>query len=895
MKKRSLISLFFSLGLLAGCSATKTIITKEKANPDIDYTEGVNLNPQITKGPLGDFELVSPMQDAVCDKVPTFSWTASENAINYTLEVCSSESFYTQSSSIVYAKETNINALSFKISADLVLKNNQTYYWRVTAVNQYNPRSVGKEKMSEVSSFIYNVESEGEVDIGVGEAEDWALHKGGSVADISIDHSDFFGTGNQDTLRITFDKEHTLNGQTNVENSRGWIVVQKAVEKDFFGTTGLYCDFYYMGHDSTILLRIIDQDGELWYKQVNFTMDVKQIALLKWSDFILRRGDTVVQNETFDYQHIQAIEVCFERTFGDGCCMIGGIKAVEYEDYAPLFIEKLNYNIIPLSDWIYESYNFATTISEDGYELRLDYSPLNGYGFAKIPVKRYFTQGNAIRVKIKFSGGYNANQTNAILRIYEPDQDRWSMTMPFKQLVKDEYTELTIPYAAFEQSSIVEGKRQFYYIENIQFGLNNCYNTGSIFYKDFEIITTPSVSENKREVGQDGVIENFDNYSTRLNAYESWECSVENKDEGIFLNSDEMFHDGTNVNAGRFTYKTDMQMASYDIYTDVKAQGLNAIKFWIKDASVPKTEGTPFSDYTGDDVAPLVVIQIALNDGRWYRYQIDKAPRKWTEYVIPFSEFYLFQGSEYEDSPAAISENVVNFAFGMQYFYMYNGKGYPLYTQNNPVFMDNIMFTSATSMSEVALENELHPDANKVTLVDNFEYESDEALHNKWFGISKDHLEYEHIELSNDVSSEGGTHSMKLDYKGSTSPSYAVYPTIGSDSESRCLSVDIKGDGIATVYLNIYLRGGNNTLVQYRYIINKAANGWNRYVIGFSDEIWTNMTNSQSIGTKSLQMIQRFTFGVAGGSGESVASIYVDNLKFCYNPGFGVNTVTPLD
>ena len=30
-------------------------------------------------------------------------------------------------------------------------------------------------------------------------------------------------------------------------------------------------------------------------------------------------------------------------------------------------------------------------------------------------------------------------------------------------------------------------------------------------------------------------------------------------------------------------------MATYDIYTDVKVEGLNAVKFWIKDASVPNT------------------------------------------------------------------------------------------------------------------------------------------------------------------------------------------------------------------------------------------------------------------------------------------------------------------
>ena len=86
---------------------------------------------------------------------------------------------------------------------------------------------VGKEKMSEVSSFVYNVESEGEVDIGVGEAEDWTLHKVGSYADISIDHNDFFGTGDQDSLKITFEKENTGEGPI---TSVGWLDVQKAVE-----------------------------------------------------------------------------------------------------------------------------------------------------------------------------------------------------------------------------------------------------------------------------------------------------------------------------------------------------------------------------------------------------------------------------------------------------------------------------------------------------------------------------------------------------------------------------------------------------------------------------------------------------------------------------------------
>ena len=38
-----------------------------------------------------------------------------------------------------------------------------------------------------------------------------------------------------------------------------------------------------------------------------------------------------------------------------------------------------------------------------------------------------------------------------------------------------EFTEFTVPYMAFDQSSMNEGKRQFYYILNLQFGLEGEY------------------------------------------------------------------------------------------------------------------------------------------------------------------------------------------------------------------------------------------------------------------------------------------------------------------------------------------------------------------------------------------------------------------------------------
>ena len=885
MKKLRILATILLTSLLAGCEFKNTIGLLKKT--ELTFEEGQNLDETHKKGKLGEFELLAPATNSIVTEEPTFSWTPSENAITYTLEVCSIESFEYVSSTVVYAKETNIAATSYKLTSSLRQKN-ITYYWRVTAVNDYNTKTIGRELVSDVSTFFYETQNVGEIEIGVGEAEDWSLHKQGSVADISIDHNDFFGTGDQDSLNITFEKENTLEGQDGVENSRGWIVVQKAVEKDFYGTDAFYCNFYYMGHDSTILIRIIDQDGELWYKQVKFSQNVRQAVLLKFEDFVLRTRDTVVMNQEFNYEHIQAIEVCFEQTFGDGCCIVGGIKCVNYADYAELFVSKLNFNMIPTEEWITESYDFKETVSEDGSELLLEYSKDSGfngnasgmgsygYGFSKIPFKRYFADGNAIKVKIKYSG--TSSNVRAIIRLYEPDGDRWAFVYPYSKLKTDEFTEFTIPYMAFDQSNMSEGKRQFYYIENIQFGLDRCYGSGSIIYKDFEIVTLPSVSENPRVVGEDGIIEDFDSYTDRIYAYENWETSFSNKDEGIFLVDEDKFNNGTNVLSGQFNYKSDMAMATYDIYTDVKVEGLNAIKFWIKDRSSKSDDGK-FSSLTDDDVAPTFDVEISLNDGRTYRYVIDKAPRKWTEYIIPFTEFTIIEGIESEASKPLESQNVINFKIGMQYFYYYTYQGnqiaYPVYKQNNPVLVDTIMFANSNELNITQLEKEVHMDENGVTKVDDFEYATQEELDLYWFKQSN--LDYENIALSDEVSSEGGNHSVKLDYKGSTSVSYVSYPLVGRDVQCKAISLDVKGDNVCALYINLYVRNGDS-IVQHRYIINNPTTDWTRYVIGFN-----NFNGSPGLGAKSLQDLQRISFGIVNTASSELSSINIDNIELHLN------------
>lgn len=895
MNKKVFLVLPLLITVLAGCDSNK-----EDNSLNLSFDEGSNITETTKKGELGDFSLVAPAKDAIVNSEPTFSWTASSNAISYTLEVCSSESFISNTSSIVYAKETNISTTSFKLSADLKTKD-ITYYWRVTAVNDYNSKTVGKTKVSEVSSFFYEVLEAGEISIPIGEEEDWSLHKEGSFATVKIDNTDFFGTGNQDSLRISFDKEDTKQGNI---KSDGWIVVQRPIEMDFYGTDALYFNFYYSGNDSNIFIRLIDADGEYWFKQIKVSQNARQTVFMKFSEFELRTRDTVVQNEVFNYEHLQFFEVCFEQTFGDGCCVIGGIKAVNYSNYKDLFIEKLDFRTVPTDKWISEAYNFGKQISEDGSELTLLYSTTageygnekginnQGYGFAKIPVECYFATSNAIRLKIKYTG-YKSN-VSGVLRIYEEDTDRWSYEQPFSTLVEGEYKELTIPFNAFAKSEIRgDGHRQFAYILQMQFGLRNVYGGGSISFKDVELIEIPAVSENKKVVGEDGIIEDFDSYTDRTQIYESWEMSSDNKDESVALSTSEMFHNGVNVNCGQFAYKTDMSLAYYDVYTDVNVTGLNAIKFWVKDRS-NKSSDPRFEYLNSEDVASKMTIQIALKDGRWYRYVIEKAPKRWTEYTLKFTDFTLEQGVETSTSTPITSEYVVNFAFGFQYFYyLENGMPFPTYIESNPVYMDSIRFANANETRSEELEKVLHPDQNKTTLVDNFEYEDQDSLANHWLGLNK--LDYEKVTLSDDVSSEGGSHSMKLDYKGYSSPSYAHYPAVGSDVESRSIIVDIKGDGKATIYLNLYVNVGSS-LKQYRYTIMTAESGWNRYVIGLgtSNFVPIDDPKAPSIGKTTMQNLQRLTFGIVNNSSQEVSSIYIDNLKFDYANGYTSNSVTPI-
>ena len=265
-------------------------------------------------------------------------------------------------------KENNLSSNQYVLNFNLP-KKDILYYWRVTAIN------VDNTKKSDVGNFFVASPKIDEIPIKIEDEQDWVLHKEGSYADIKIDRSDLFGTGH-DSLAIIFDKEHTNQG---IAKSDGWIVITKSEDRELYGTDSFYFNFYYSGHDATVLVRVLDYDGEYWHKQVQIANNSKQTILMRYEDFELRTAGTNIFNRKFDWQHIRYFEIVFERTFGDGICLFSNIKAVKYDDYKDMFIQKMDFRSTDPKDWTYENYDFRNemVISEDGSELTLNFTAKN--------------------------------------------------------------------------------------------------------------------------------------------------------------------------------------------------------------------------------------------------------------------------------------------------------------------------------------------------------------------------------------------------------------------------------------------------------------------------------------------------------------------------------------
>ena len=103
--------------------------------------------------------------------------------------------------------------------------------------------------------------------------------------------------------------------------------------------------------------------------------------------------------------------------------------------------------------------------------------------------------------------------------------------------------------------------------------------------------------------------------------------------------------------------------------------------------------------------------------------------------------------------------------------------------------------------------------SGRITVENMEDYASTVDIFNYWsYG---NNMTYNSIELSNEASSQGGNHSIKMHYKGSESVSYARKTLFAKTVTARSVMLDIKGDGKATVYLNLNWRVSSSSLLRW--------------------------------------------------------------------------------
>ena len=919
MKKRFLSLLLLPLMIVA-CNAN--------GGGQSSYDESYNshiISHERKTGEIADFDLTGPENDFITEGNFTFTWESCDNADYYTLEISSTLSFVTDDEDEVYSRESNISNNRFDLNYSLP-KKDRTYYWRVTAINQTN------RKVSAVDTFYYKAPNDGEIPIKIEDEQDWVLHKEGSYADISIDRTNFFGNG-QDSLAIVFDKEHTSQG---IAKSDGWIVVTKNEDRELYGTDAFYFNFYYSGHDATVLVRVLDYDGEYWHKQVQIANNSKQTVIVKYSDFTLRTAGTNIYNRAFDWEHIRYFEIVFERTFGDGICLFSNIKAVKFDNYKNMFMEKMDFKSTDMKDWTFENYNFPKEISEDGNEITLSYTPYNetdnptgmkqGYGFQNANVYKFFVEGDALRMDVKYTG--STASANFYFRVLEEDGDRWQFKTPLSYFIKDEYKELIIPLKAFQRTDYMsgDGAKQFYYIQKFNFGLAENWAEGTLSIKDIEVISIASLFPDpdpdndeidspivkdigvaRRTVPANGMIEDYENYNIYTEMYYYWEQSVVNKDEAMKLDVNHRIIGNGNKYCGEFDYKADMEMAQYQIYLNTEAvEDKNAFSLWLKDASV-KFDGNPAVDYLDEqDIKAELTIQLTLDSGEWYRYIIPAVNKEWTNYTLAFDDLMIKdeesgevihngwfvdnKSSLFDEINPLTSNHIIHMGFGFKYlYYDQHGNHTPTYAIANPVYLDNICFTNAAETSAKVIDNSIKEDTdnpNRITVETMEKYSANADIFDFWsYGNSKD---YNNIALSDEVSSQGDSKSIKMHYKGADSVSYVRATQFARTITAKGVCLDIKGDSKATVYVNLNWRVSSTSLLKMRFTIRVMNSVWMHYEIGF--ELFKDINGSQNIiASNDAKNIESISFGIVNGDGTE-SDIYVDNIRLLKNIDYDTNT-----
>ena len=859
MSKKSILLLFISSLFVVCCAVACSRPLEE-----------VNVSMPSKAGALGAVTLESPFMDEEVFSVATFTWSNQENADTYEFELCSNTSF-SQEDGAVYVKKTGITEPKFTLSSVLKEKN-AYYYWRVSAVN-----GSGKERSS-VGRFYLKAD-EKELEFDVNYADEWTVHEDGSKATISVDESNFFSNG-KNALMVSFVEEDT---KRNIPSSDGWIVVTHSYETEMYGVDSFYFNFYYSGNDADVYLRVVDEDNEYWHSQIKVAKNAKQTIIIKFDDFELRtKGGTTIANKVFDYNYIKYIELVFEKSFGDGVAMMSDLRAINFANYDHLFVENFNFNQLGTDNFVFDNYNFDMTVSQDGKSLNYGFSGsandnnttgINGWAFIKIPVNRLLVGGDAFTFDLEYDG--NIKKGSVLIRVIEEDGDRWVYT---QKLSKCEGGKLVVPYKAFLLSEYNgDGIRQFYYLKQMQLGISNVYSTGSVTISDMKVsqIDEEITGLYSSKVADNGLIDDFNGYNNDVELYYKWMLSESNKDEALATETDLALGSG-NVCA-KLGYKADMGQALYATYITESKAGFDAISLWAMDASI-KSDDAVFNYLT--EVNAQMIISVYLSTGQEYSYSVDAVSKIWTKYVVSFDSFEEVEGF-FGDKLPLESQNIAAVKIGFQYYY-YAKSGniktpYPKYISNNYVYIDNIQLTTGQT-EQLELAHKLMPSASdpNVCVIEDFDELTDETLSFRTSG-----LEYERLLLS-DTTATGSGKSLEMRYKGKqASVSYSTVTAIDDSVSANCVKLLIKGDGKATVYVNIYMdykNGDKVTKYKYRYAIEKPSAEWTVYTIGFGKFTKIEGDGNIALSRSRVKYISKISFGIVNYVDDEHSYIYLDKL-----------------
>ena len=849
MKKVLFVLLILSVVLLLafGCSVKENEVT-----------------PIENTGEIGSFSAITPLNDVVLNEIPVFSWTEAENADSYTLEIASDRFF--DITDELYISKTGITDTTFTIVSEL--KKNQEYFWRVTAKNAKNSTVITGEFLS----FYYEATLYDEIPVSIGYADEWKVHEVGSKATVSLDHNDFFNNG-KEALRVSFDSEDTQRGPKYVE-SNGWVVVTRSLETEFYGVDAFYFNFYYAGNDASAYFRLIDDDNEYWYAPIKLAVNAKQTIIIRLEDFTLRTKGTPVMNEKFDYNYLKSVELVFERVDGDGVAYFGDLRAIKYDNYKDRFIDSIDFN--QFKDNVTkesEYFNFETVIDQESDGMSISFTTNNaiddakkGYGFVNLGLNKILAGGgDAFALKVNLSSGIATSDCNFLVRVVEEDNDIWVFKIPVKEIPVDE--ELLIPFSAFvlaDGGFKGDGIKQFYYLKQIQFGLNSCYQSGQIVIQEVSLKKLSEKLEDLylTEVDENGVIEDFESYERGVDVYYKWATSTANKDESVELYVDSAL--GSKNHAAKLGYKTDLPEAEYRInFTPV--ENYTAIEVCAKNLS--------------DSIKPTMTIYLFGAVDEIYSYEIKKLNKDWYSYVVPISEFTLIENAF--GSQHITCDRITGIALAFSYSNLT-----PKYDSGNFVCVDNIRFTQGTEFTKTEASQKIKLSGNKAMISD---FESDETFVywdvKEGVFASSDMAANAAASINAEESASGTGRSLQLSYKTQQVAPYSADIVVDSRVEAKGVTLLMKGDG-KTPYVEVILYVNDKG---YKAKID-IADGWNYYTIGFSNFKYN---DSEKLLSSKVTSISEVALYIKNYNGNFIPSdLYLDEIFFDNELTINTNTNT---